>query len=184
MLSCVRDVPSCVRDMRPVVDTVDPDPDRGVQQTVVPGICGQGGVDERVLSTYQLKTKPNEVRGGEHSRTFACRDVPVVKKGGVTDVVRPVVQPDVPGTHPGDTGDTEKGIPLCGMPRGGERSCSSTSSQKPKPNRVKGGLLARVQMWELKTGGAGDNFQREISTEKDTENDTRVCSSARYRKQR
>ena len=82
---------------------------------------------------------------------FACKDVSVVRGRGDSDVVRPVVAPVVPGTHQGCVGDAGKGIPGSGMPGGGEERCSSSSSHKTKPNRVKGGLLARVQMWEMKT---------------------------------
>ena len=114
---------------------------------------------------------------------LACKDVSVLRGRGELGVVRPVVAPVVPGTHQGCVGDAGKGIPGSGMPGGGEERCSSSSSHKTKPNRVKGGLLARVQMWEMKTGRVGEKIQGEICTETNTENDTRVCSSARNRKQ-
>ena len=49
MLSCLRDLPGCVRDLWPVVDAVVPGPCRGGQQAVVPVVCGQGRGDERGL---------------------------------------------------------------------------------------------------------------------------------------
>ena len=64
--------------------------------------------------------------------------------------MRPGVWPDVPGQHQGCLGGGEELVPVVpdkGMPGGGEEK----SSLKTKPNRVKGGLMARVHFWEMKT---------------------------------
>ena len=75
---------------------------------------------------------------------------PNVVRSVVGDM-RPVVWPDVLGQHRGGLGGGEEIVPVVpdrGMPGGGD---DGKPSLKTKPNRVKGGLMARVHFWEMKS---------------------------------
>ena len=96
--------------------------------------------------------------------------------------MRPGVWPDVPGQHQGCLGGGEELVPVVpdkGMPGGGEEK----SSLKTKPNRVKGGLMARVHFWEMKTDNLINEKQGERDTETKTDGDLRSGNQQPKRKQ-
>lgn len=118
----------------------------------------------------------------------ARKDVPAVMN---TDDVRGdlcVVRPNVATisrgacrARVGDDGNDVPGVPDEDRPVGGdERSLPHI----PKPNPVRGGLLGRVQFWEMKTEQLLNENQDDIATEYNTAFNTEGKLGARHRKKK
>ena len=96
-------------------------------------------------------------------------------------VVRSVVGTEDPGIHQGGRGE---GVPDTGKPGGGEDRCSISSSTKTKPNKVRGGLLASVQFWEMKSGREMKTEQGKIVAGNTTDGEPRKVFGKPDRKQK
>ena len=98
--------------------------------------------------------------------------------------MRPVVWPDVLGQHQGCLGGGEETVPVVpdrGMPGGGDEG---KAALKTKPNRVKGGLMARVHFWEMKSDQLINEKQGENTAETYSDGDLGLEISSRNRKQK
>ena len=163
------------------------------EEPVVPDTCRgglRGGDDDdpdnlgQGRGNISAETKPNEVLMVENSRRMTCHEMFVREKYAVVRdekcVVRSVVDTEDPGIHQGGRGE---GVPDTGKPGGGEDRCSTSSSTKTKPNKVRGGLLASVQFWEMKSGKGMKNVQGKIVAGNTTDGEPRKVFGKPDRKQ-
>ena len=148
---------------------------------------GRGGDDETtILLSDTLPAKPNDVTGVDQASKDVCvktkLDVVRVMRGE-TDVVRRVVNPDSRGTYRDRQRDDTEGVCVVfhegDRPGGGEERSFETALHKTKPNQVKGGLMARIQFWEVQT----NKIQSGIQSEAFTNDDLRLEFRDRDRKQ-
>ena len=96
---------------------------------------------------------------GAGERNNVC-NANVCNVRGHVEVITDCIQSDVdicdPGSQRGDIGASiDGGGAGIGRGDGGEGG-SSITSLKTKPNRVSGGLLAKIHLWERKSGGVID----------------------------
>ena len=117
---------------------------------------------------------------------LASKDAVMPGPSIVMQSMRPVVSPDVPGHYKGCPGGGEgvgtvPVVPDRGMPGRGD---DDNIIIKTKPNRVKGGLMAKVHFWEMKSDQLINENQGENTAAAYTDGDLGLETSNRDRKQR
>ena len=111
-----------------------------------PGVCGDDGGAGRVLPRLSGILRDSE-RGAAGNDVLGSNNSVYLQKYAGTGSPGP--HPDRRGAAGGDGGGV--------VGDGGGRGCfKQSSSLETKPNKVGGGLMAKVLLWEMKTKGVVD----------------------------